>query len=193
MAISHQTVVYDVNDFKVWALTSDLPTDASPVYGATIDVPGISSVTLDPTLITAELLGDSRVISKKGKIDKLTVGFTHGVLNVDVNKATMGGTISDVTGTPNETRWDLLTGQPLPYFACGFEMNDVSTDQGILDLHVLIYKAQITGGQLFNPGSNKYSEPTGQLEGFAPNASSGTFRSLRVRLLDTVTALSIAG
>lgn len=189
MPLPHQSVVFDIDDFKIWPLVDDLPANASPTYGSVIDVPGISNLTIDPNLVTAELDGDSQVLAKKGKIDKIQVGFTHGIMSLDVQKALEGGTITDVAST--ESKWDFQAGNPLPYFGAAFEMQDVSTDLGINDLHVIIYKCQITGGQLLNPAYQKFSEPTGTFEGYPPQSQIG--RTMRVRLLSTVTALAITG
>lgn len=181
MPLSHETVVYDVHDFKVYALTAD--SGASPTYGAAVDVPGIAEASMDPNFLTAELKGDARIIAKKGRVDKMTVSATYGKISLDVLSTVLGGTVTDTAST--SSRWRLLGDNSLPYFKAEFKIEDVDT--GLGDLHVRLYKCQLTGGTLITGQTDEFGQPTLELEAI-PLESNDYL--VDVEFLDVVTALS---
>lgn len=181
MPLAHETVVYDVHDFKVYPLTSD--TGASPVYGTAVDVPGIAEASMDPNFLTAELKGDARIIAKKGRVDKMTVSATYGKVALDVLATVLGGTVTDVAAT--NAKWRLLGDNSLPYFKAEFKIEDVDT--GLGDLHVRLYKCQLTGGTLLSGSTDNFGQPTMELEAI-PLESNDLL--VDVELYSTVTALS---
>ena len=185
MAVVHQTVVYDVHDFKVFALTADTGGGGSPTYDAPIDVPGISQVSMDPNIITAELKGDATIIAQKARIDKFNLSATYGKIDIDVLEVILGGEASDPTA--GEARYDYLAATVIPYFGCTFKMEDVETEAGIDDLHVVLYKCKITGGTLVTGQSDQFSQPSFTAEAIKPTSMT---RMLRVRMLDTVTDIT---
>lgn len=102
MPLSHQTVMFDVHDAKVAPLLSD-DTDALPIYGPWVDVPGISEVGLDPNFVTAELKGDARVIAKKGRIDRMNFSGTYAKLDLDVQSVIFGTAVTDLAAVASST------------------------------------------------------------------------------------------
>jgi copper chaperone CopZ len=162
MPISTQTVVYDVEDAKVAPLTADNAT--LKTYGALVDVPGIAEVSVDPNLITAELKGDGgRVLAKKGKVDRMTMSATYGKLAMDVLQTVLGGAVVASGVTPNQKNaWELLGGASLPYFYLSFQIIDV--DLGIGDVHVELFKCQLTGGTLLSGATDSFGQPTMEVE-----------------------------
>lgn len=178
----HRTVFFDVHDAKVYSLTDD--TGASPTYGSGFDVPGIAEVGLDPGLITAELKGDARVIAKKGRVDRFALTFTYGKLSLDVLEVMIGGTVTDGEPSANDARWALQGDNELPYFAFRFKIEDLET--GIGDLHVTLWKCQITGGTLIGSSTDNFGQPTGQLEAIPAESND---ELIQVDLLETTTAL----
>jgi len=158
MAAAHETILFDVHDFKVYPLTSN--TGASPVYGAGIDVYGIAEVGLDPTLVTAELKGDGKVIAKKGKLDRLSLSATYGRLSADVMEVIMATTTTDVDA--DHARMRMTAGVSLPYFGAAFVIEDA--DNGIEDLVVSLYKCQITGGSILGQSTDNFGQPGMELE-----------------------------
>jgi hypothetical protein len=181
MPLAHETVVYDVHDFKVYALTDD--SGASPVYSAAVDVPGIAEASMDPNFLTAELKGDARIIAKKGRVDKFTCSATYGKVSLDVLNTVLGGTITDTASS--SARWRLLGDNSLPYFKAEFKIQDVDT--GLGDLHVRLYKCQLTGGTLISGQTDEFGQPTMELEAIPTDTSD---LLVDVELLDVVTALS---
>jgi hypothetical protein len=160
--LTHATVVYDVNDAKVYPMLTDA-VGASPTYGASVDVPGITEVSAEPNLVTAELKGDATVIAKKGRTDRINVSATYGKLSLDALKVLQGG----VTGDTAETRsaYRLAGPAPLPYFKLEFQVQDL--DIGLGSLVVVLYKCQITGGTLINTSSDSFNQPSFTAEALA--------------------------
>lgn len=157
MPTAHESVVYDVHDFKVYALLSDA-LGASPTYDNAVDVPGIAEVSLDPNLVTAELKGDAKVIAKKGRIDKFNLSATYGKIALDVLAVIIGGAVTDGTGS---AKWSVGGDNSLPYFKAVFVINDASVGQ----VKVTLYKAQLTGGTLLGQQTEQFGQPTLQCEG----------------------------
>jgi hypothetical protein len=184
MTAAHETVLYDVHDFKVYALLTDA-TGASPTYGAAVDVPGIAEVGLDPNLVTKELKGDARIIAKKGRVDRFNLKATYGKLSLDVLGVILGGQVFDLgSGSSEEARWDLSSPAPLSTFKAEFKVDDL--DIGLATVHVILYKCQLTGGTLFGQKSDDFGQPSMDLEGIQPD---GTAPMIRVRLLEAATDL----
>lgn len=154
----HETILFDVHDFKVYPMTSD--NGASPVYGAAVDVYGIAEVGLDLNLVTAELKGDGKVIAKKGRVDRLNGSATYGRLSGDVLDVIIESTTTDPSGTHARTR--IEAGVSLPYFGAAFVIEDA--DNGIEDLVVVLYKCQITGGSLLGQSSDNFGQPSFEWE-----------------------------
>lgn len=181
MPVSHQSVLYDVHDAKVYPLTAD--TGASPTYGPALDVPGIAEVSLDPNLVTAELKGDAQVVARKGRVDRLAVDVTYSKLDLDVLETILGGDTTDPSAT--EARWEIGGSNSLPYFMLQFKVEDL--DVGMGDLHVILFKCQLTDASLLDQSTDEFGQPSFSLEAF-PAASNGLIG--RVRFLSAKTALT---
>lgn len=183
MAVPHESVVYDVHDFKVYSLTAD--TGASTLtYDAAVDVPGIAEASMDPNFLTAELKGDAKIIAKKGRIDKFTMSATYGKVALDVLEVIVGGVTSDVD--TNHARWRILGTNSLPYFKAAFKIDDV--EEGLGTVAVVAYKCQLTGGTLITGSTDEFGQPTLELEAIPVDNDSDLF--VDVDFYDSVTALA---
>ena len=169
MPAAHEAILFDVHDFKVYALTDD--SGASPVYGPAVDVYGIAEVGLDMNLVTAELKGDGKIIAKRGKIDRLPLSATYGRLAGDVLDVVLGAATTDIGATQARTR--LLAGQNLPYFKAAFRIEDA--DNGIEDVLVTCYKCQITGGTLLGQSSDNFGQPSFTMDAIGLAATDPAF------------------
>ena len=183
MPLTRETVVYDVHDFKVYPLTDDTGGSVGPTYGAAVDVPGIAEASMDPNFITAELKGDARIIAKKGRIDKMTVSATYGKISLDVLETVAGGTVTD--NAEIDVTWRLLGNNSLLYFKTEFKIEDV--EEGLGDLHVVLYKCQLTGGTLITGSTDEFGQPTLELEAIPADSHD---RMVDVKLLADATDLS---
>lgn len=189
-----QTSLFDVSDCKIWPLLTDLPTAASPTYGAIVDVPGITAISLDPNIVSAELKGDGRVLRSKARIDKFTSKCTYDLLDLNVLLTVMGGIQS--VNTSAEQAWDMVLNGPsasLPYFGAAFEITDTDDELGAADVHFVCYKCKLTGGSPMGAGAQteNFSQPTIEFETIGPLANQGAFRAVRARILNAETALAL--
>lgn len=166
MALGHETVMFDVHDFRVYALLTDVA-GASPTYATGVDVPGIAEVGLDPNLVTAELKGDARVIAKRGRIDRFNLSATYGKLDLDVLDVITPAVLTDVTSTRSTAR--IASPAPLPYFMAQFKIEDV--DEGIGTLNVTLWKCLLTGGTMLGGSTDSFGQPTMDLESIAINGT----------------------
>jgi len=172
MAAAHESVLFDVYDVKVYPLTVD--NTASPTYGAGVDVYGAAEVSLDPNFVSAELKGDSRIIAKRGKIDRLNAAVTYGRLSADVLAVVAGTTTTDVSASQARSR--LLAGVPLPYFKMAFRIAD--TDNGLEDVIVTLYKCLMTGGSIMGSSSDNFGQPSIEVECIGLASSAANFVDL---------------
>jgi hypothetical protein len=181
MAAGHESVVFDVQDFKVYPMLTDSASAANPTYGAGVDVPGIAEVSLEPNFVTAELKGDATVIAKKGRVDRMNVSATYGKVSIDVLAVILGGEITDGA---TSAEWLLSGLNSLPYFKAAFHINDV--ELGLGAVNVVLFKAQLTGGTLLGGSSDEFGQPTLELEGIRTDSDdkmvSVTFHTTDVQL-----------
>jgi len=159
MATPKETVTFDVHDAKVQPLLTDTA-GGSATYAVAVDVPGIAQVSLDPEFITAELKGDARTIARKGKTGSFNVSATYSVMSMDVLKVLYGGTVTPEVA-PESVHWILEGDNSVPYFLLSFLIDDLST--GIGSLHVSLYKAQVTGGSLFDQSTDEFGQRSFQV------------------------------
>lgn len=115
---------------------------------------------MDPNFVTAELKGDARVIAKKGRTDRFTCKATYGKIELDVLSVVLGGTVTDNGNT--DTTWSLLGDNELPYFKVEYKIEDL--DLGLGDLHVVLYKCQLTGGTLVSGKTDEFGQPEMEIE-----------------------------
>lgn len=169
MPLAHASVIFDVNDAKVYPLLTDVA-GASPTYGVGVDVPGIAQVAVNPNIISAELKGDARVIAVRGRTDRLTFSATYGRLSGDVMATILGATVTDSGTTPNQlAAFRLKSPAPLPYFKIEVQIQDV--EEGIGDLRVVLYKCKITGGSILGTSTDNFGQPTFDADAIAINGT----------------------
>lgn len=172
MTITHESVVYDVHDCKVYALLSD--SGASPTYGPAVDVPGIAEVSLEPNFVTAELKGDARVIAKKGRIDRMSLSATYGKVSLDVLAVILGTTVVDSGTTPNQVASTSLKGDnSLASFKLEFKIDDV--ELGLGNVVVTLHKCQLTGGTLLGGSTDEFGQPTMDMDAIPLDSTDDMF------------------
>lgn len=188
-----QTSLYDVSDCKIWPLLTDLPTAASPTYGAIVDVPGITAISVDPSIVSAELKGDGRTLRTKSRVEKFQGKCTYDLLDLNVLLTVMGGGMAVATSA--EQAWDMVLNGPsasLPYWGAAFEITDADDELGAADVHLVCYKCKLTGGSpIANAQTENFSQPTLEFDAIGPLANAGAFRAFRARILNTETALAL--
>ena len=156
MPLQHTSVVYDVNDFKVTLLLTDVTT--APTYTGTLtDIPGIASLSMEPNINANELKGDAMVIAKKGNTDKFTFSATYGRISLDGLVIFLGGTVTDTGVTPNQTaKWSIGGVNSLPYFKALAQILQAEVSA----VNITAWKSQVTGGTLLDQSTDSFGQPT---------------------------------
>lgn len=174
----HESVVYDVEDFKITKMLTDVT--SAPTYGSWVDVPGIAEISLDPNLVTGELKGDAKIIAKKGRIDRFNFSATYGKLSLGALEVFVGGSTTDGTGY---AKWTIGGTNSLPYFKAAVRILDAD----VADVHIVAHKCQVTGGTLLDQSSDNFGQPSIDFEAIPCTSDPTLF--VDVLFHDSVTAL----
>ncbi|BCJ86451.1 major tail protein [Effusibacillus dendaii] len=142
MALSHTIKLMELSDAKIAQLTSD--SGASPAYSASVDLPGITKITLSPKADMKKLYGDSALLDVYQKTTEVELDIECSLLSLDALKVMMGGTVTDAGTTPSQTTTYSLqaTNSTPPYFK--LEGQWTYAGDGIGDGHVVLYKCKVT-------------------------------------------------
>ena len=151
-----RSILFSVHDLKVFPITAlgDAATD--PTYGAAVDVPGVSAVTLEESITEATLRGDGRVLDSRSVLESLGLSFTYGKLDPDVLAVLDGGTVSTNTAG-DTTRYIRDMSSVIPYFGFAALVSEVDNPGGAAKIYG--YRAKINGGTLFGAEDNSYGQP----------------------------------
>jgi hypothetical protein len=179
MPANTSTITFDVQDCKVYSITSDTASAALPTYGAAVDVPGIQEVSVEPNFVTAELKGDGKVLAKKGRVDRLNFSATYSELSLSVLSTIYGGSVTQAGSGSTETATYKFTGDSLPYFKIEFLVNDLESD--LAELAFILYKCQVTGGTIMSGSTDNFGTPSFDAEAILPNADTFGFGSVVFR------------
>jgi len=160
MTALQETVVYDVQDCRIWPMLTDLTT-ASPTYGTAIDVPGISTVSMDPTITANELKGDGRVMANRARQDAYAFKATYGKVALGVLATILNsqkGIQNEGSGSSEIAGLDVVLPRSTGLFAVRFAITDV--DLGLAAVIVTAYKCRMTAGTMVGGASDTYGQPT---------------------------------
>lgn len=189
MAVSHQTTLFDVHAFAVWPLLSDPSNGGSPTYGASVKVPGIQSVGFNPNFVGAEVKGDSRVVARRSKVDRIGLTTGHARFSLDVLAVILGTTVADTTVSSVDIATLTLNGfNRLPYFKAAFIIDE--TDVGVGSVVNILWKCMLTGGSLIGGQTDQFHSPGLDLEAISLDCNDAMWTP---RIYDTVQPLSSAG
>lgn len=178
MPLSHFSKVFAVKDAKVSPLTAD-PSGGSPTYGASIDVPGIKSVTVSGSVETKTLRGDNTLLDADSVLTDVTVAFEYAKLSLDILAATLGGAVVDGGTTPDQTAdWELTSeSKPLPF---KFEAVSASADTIGGDVLIALHKVILSSFPELGMAEEDYK--TAPLEGNSmPLLSTGKWLTVSLR------------
>lgn len=145
MPLSHVTSLFNIDDCKIYPLTSD-PSSGSPTYGSGVDVPGIRELNVTFDMLSKELYGDAKVLSQKNKVRKVTATASHAKVSLDALVVFLGGAVTDSGSTPNMKSTYKLKGasQPAPF---KLEAQILAVDHVAVsgDAHLLLWKCTAEG------------------------------------------------
>lgn len=184
MAANKSTITFDVQDCKVYPITTDAT--GGITYGAAIDVPGIQEVSVEPNFVTVELKGDGKVLAKKGKIDRLNFSATYSELALEVLATIFGGSVTAAGSGSTETATYTFDGNSLPYFKVEFLVNDLESD--LSELVFTLAKCQVTGGTIMSGSTDNFGTPSFDAEAILPYATGVGFGTVQFR--ESATGLS---
>lgn len=184
MAANNSTISFDVQDCKVYPVTSDVA--GGITYGAAVDVPGIQEVSVEPNFISVELKGDGKVLAKKGKVDRLNFSATYSEMSLPVLATIFGGSTTSGGAGSAETVAYEFDGGSLPNFKIEFLVNDLESD--LAEMKFILNKCQITGGTIFSGSTDNFSTPSFDAEAILPTAAGLGFG--QVVLLETAAGLT---
>lgn len=196
MTLAQQSVVYDVAAAKIYPLTADTVSGGSPTYGAGVKLQGVATVMFDPNVVSATLKGDNGiVIARHGRTDMISATVTYGRLGLDAINATMGGGIQNQGAGSTETN-SVSIGQPntLPFFRLEAQITDL--DNGIADVHLILWKAQIKSATFIDNKTDAFGQPKIDVEGIATlgawaiDGGSSQSQIGTIRMYATATALA---
>lgn len=174
MAVATSAITFDVQDCKVYTI-ADL-VGGTYATSASVDVPGIQEVSVEPNFITAELKGDGgAVLAKKGKIDRLNFSCTYSELSLSVLAKILGGSVVTGGSTTDEDAALNIAGGSLPYFAVAFLLTDLqapasATADDVGSVTMALHKCQITGGTLLSGSTDDFATPSFTAEAILPNS-----------------------
>lgn len=139
MPISHISKTFAVKDAKIRKVTAD-PAGGTTTLAASLDVPGIKSVTIDGDVTTAELRGDNTKLDQQSVLTGISVKFNYAKLQLDILGVVLGGTVADAGTTPNQVATWGLTGANATFSYFEFESQTVGADTITGDSTFKLYK-----------------------------------------------------
>lgn len=159
MALSQQSVVYDVAAAKIYPLISDVVGGGSPTYGAGVSLQGVAAASFDPNVVSQTLKGDNgRTIARHGRTDMFTMSLTYGRVGLDAIAVMMGGSVVDSgTGSTEMQAFTMPGFNTLPFFRLEIQITDL--DNGILDFHLIGWKAQIQSATFVDTKTDAFGQP----------------------------------
>lgn len=142
MPVTHTSKVFAVKDAKIAKLTADV-SGAAPTFGASIDVPGIKSVTIGGDITTAELRGDNTRLDYAAVLSGISLTFEYAKLSLDALGVFLGSTVTDTGVSPAQiATLGVKPSDQFSYFK--FTAVAAGADPIAGDVMITIYKAILT-------------------------------------------------
>lgn len=160
MAMNQQSVLYDVQQLKVYAFaTPDVVGGASPTFSPGIICQGVADITLTPTIQSTQLKGDGgRVISDLGRVEMFDCQATYGRLGLDAMAVMVGGITTDTgTGAAEQVVWSLAAPNLLPHFKVEFQI--ANTDNGVGGINVVLYNCTLKSATFIDSKTDAFGQP----------------------------------
>jgi len=131
MALTSTTKPFGLRDIKL-----------KPTTGAQIDLPNAQTMTFKERLTSGEMRGDDATQAVVALTDALEWELEAGGISLEALALMTGRTIALTGMTPNQKNTMVANaGDVYPYFS----IYGKSVSDGSDDIHVLIYKAKLTG------------------------------------------------
>lgn len=173
MPLAHLTEMLSVSDAKIRLLTAD-PAGGTATYGSWVDLPDITSVTLEGDTDVKERHGDGVVRSRRQVLTGLTLTIENTVLAPDVLALLEGGTVVDSGTTPNQ-KWTYTYDKNSKPKYVQFEAQCTETSYAGGDVHLVVYKASLNNKVPFGFSDDEFQTFSYELGAVARNADDKYF------------------
>lgn len=139
MPIATVTKVLGINDMKISELLVD--SGATLTYDTSVDVPGITKLSLTPSYVEKELRGDEALLDTYQRLDAVEFSFDHVKVSLDVLEIISGGALTASGTTPNQKQTlTVLNSNTAKYFKLEGKINYTDLTGG--DAHIILYKCK---------------------------------------------------
>lgn len=137
MPLAKESLILGLSDAKIFELDTD--TSATLKYKAAVDVPGITTLNLNPVFDEKELRGDDTILDHRTKLVAVDWSFENVMLSLDALAILQGGKVKSGGTTPAQTQtYTILNTDNAKYFK--LEAKSDYADVG--DVHYVLYKAK---------------------------------------------------
>lgn len=139
MTLPKESGLLGLDNVSIFEITTDNSQEL--VYGATINIPSMQNINLEPSYIQKPLMEDEEIDGYYSKLQSISWSFTNVKIGFDVLTILEGGTLTSSGFSPNEQHTFTLYDSSEPkYFKLEGKIN-YSTDN-IGDFHLLLYKCK---------------------------------------------------
>ena len=142
MALSHFSKVFAVKELKIAKMLTD-PTSAPPAtYSASVALVGSKKLTIQGTVNSKFLRGDSRLLDADAIMENVTATVDYAKLSLDAMSVMFSTAVVDSGTTPNQlATWQMASTDTLNYFK--IEGRAVSADPVAGDVLFSLWKCKI--------------------------------------------------
>lgn len=153
-----ETILYNVDDCKVFPITAIGDGSTAPTYDTPLDVPAFQTIGLDPEFVEAELKGDGKTVDRRASLDSLSASVEYGKIAIEVLPAIAGGTTSTGTTETDHSRYVRKDSDQVPEFGLCALISEV--DNPGAQAMLALFRCRINGGTLFAAEQDEYGTPS---------------------------------
>lgn len=153
-----ETILYNVDDCKVFPLTDPGDESTAPTYGSPVDVPAFQTIGLDPEFVEASLKGDGKIVDRRSTLESLSSTVEYGKIDVEVLPVIAGGTTSTGATDTDHSRYVRRDGDAIPEFGLCALISEV--DNPGAQAMLALFRCRVSGGTLFSGETDDYGTPS---------------------------------
>lgn len=154
-----ETILYSVDDCKVFPITAIGDSATAPTYDTPVDVPGFQTIGLDPQFTEAELKGDGVVLDSRSALDSVTGTVEYAKIGLNVLPSIVGGAVTNnATGDGDNYRYVRKNTDAIPEFGLCALVSEV--DNPGAQALIAVFRCRINGGTFFSAEQDDYGTPS---------------------------------
>ena len=142
MALPTKVKMMELRDAKIAKLVTDNAT--APTYGTSVDLEGMTKITITPKTDSKKLYGDSVLKDIYQKVTEVELDVECSFLTLEALEIAIGGSIASTGVTPNQKTTYSLKGDDASPGYFKIEGQWTYAGDGIGDAHVVLYKCKVT-------------------------------------------------